>query len=124
MKKTFQLMIIFSIYFILIPNVQALTGIVNVNDSLTLRNAPSTGGTRITSFYNNTELTILDTNAGHGNGCNNWYKVTYGNYTGYSCGDYIVLKQESTSSYTGEDDSYNRTNYSTTLKNDGTIMCY
>ncbi len=124
MKKAIQFTIIFSIYFILIPNVQALTGIVNVNDSLTLRDAPTTGGAYKTSFYNNTELTILDTNAGHGNGCNNWYKVTYGNYTGYSCGDYIVLKQESTSSYTGEDDSYNRTNYSTPLKNDGTIMCY
>ena len=125
MKKTFQLMIIFSIYFILIPNVQALTGIVNVNDSLTLRNAPSTGGTRITSFYNNTELTILDTNAGSGNGCSgNWYKVSYGGYTGYSCGDYINLKQENTTSYTGEDDSYNRNNYNNTPKTDGTIMCY
>ena len=125
MKKTFQLMIIFLIYFILIPNVQALTGIVNVNDSLTLRNAPSTGETKITSFYNNTELTILDTNAGSGNGCSgNWYKVSYGGYTGYSCSTYIKVKQESVPSYDAEDDSYNRNNYSNPLTSDGSIMCY
>ena len=52
------------------------TGIVNVNDSLTLRDKPSTSGNVITKFYNNTELNIIDTNSGSGNGClNNWYKV-------------------------------------------------
>ena len=42
------------IFFVGIVNVQALTGVVNVNDSLTLRDKPSTSGRYITSFYNNT----------------------------------------------------------------------
>ena len=125
MKKISQIIFLYLAFFICTSNVQALTGIVNVNDSLTLRDAPSTSGTYKTSFYNNTELTILDTNAGTGNGCpNSWYKVSYGNYTGYSCGTYITIKQESIPSYDAEDDSYNRNNYSKKPNSDGTIMCY
>ena len=126
MRKKFYFVFIYLIYFMGIIHVQALTGVVNVNDSLTLRSAPSTGGARLTSFYNNTELTILDTNAGSGNGCSgNWYKVSYGTYTGYSCGDYINIKPENTSiNYNSDDDSYNRNNYSSALNVDGTIMCY
>ena len=111
-------------FFCFISNAFALTGTVNVNDSLTLRSTPSTSGTKITHFYNNTELEILDLNAGSGNGCSKWYKVTYGGYTGYSCGDYITVKQENTSTYQGEDDSYSKENYSNAPTGDGTIMCY
>ena len=125
MKKTLKILLFYFVFMGGVINVQALTGIVNVNDSLTLRNAPSTSGTRLTSFYNNTELTILDANAGSGNGCSgNWYKVSYGNYTGYSCGDYINIRPESTNNYQGEDDSYQRSNYSVAPRADGTIMCY
>lgn len=111
--------------FIFIPNVQALTGTVNVNDSLTLRDAPTTGGQMLTKFYNATALTILDTNAGSGNGCSgNWYKVKYGNYTGYSCGDFIILNQENTTVNNSADNTYLRSNYDKALSHDGTIMCY
>ena len=126
MNKKFNLFIFLTI-LIIIPSldVQALTGIVNVNDSLTLRDRPTTSGAYITSFYNNTELNILDTNASAGNGCpNNWYKVSYGNYTGYSCGTYITIRQESIPTYDSEDDSYNRNNYNTAPNGDGSIMCY
>ena len=124
MKKLLKLMLVCFVFFMGIVNVNALTGVVNVNDSLTLRDAPSVNGNKITHFYNNTVLTILDLNAGNGNGCGKWYKVNYGNYTGYSCGDYITVRQESSSNYNGEDDSYNRSNYSSALSNDGSIMCY
>ena len=124
MKKSLKYIFLYIICFIGIVDVQALTGIVNVNDSLTLRNAPSIAGAKITGFYNNTELTILDTNAGSGNGCSKWYKVSYGSYTGYSCGEYITLKQDTSSTYHGEDDSYSRNNYSKPLSSDGSIMCY
>ena len=128
--KKIKIIITFLItLFISTNNVQALTGIVNVNDSLTLRSKPTTSGSYITSFYNNTELTILDTNAGSGNGCSsNWYKVKYvtssKTYEGYSCGAYINLKSESIPTYDSEDDSYNRSNYNNKPANDGTIMCY
>lgn len=121
-KYIFIPMICFFINFI---TVNAQTGIVNVNDSLTLRNAPTTSGAYITSFYNNTELTILDTNAGSGNGCSgNWYKVKYNNYEGYSCGTYITIKNEYVPSYDAEDDSYLKSNYDSKPADDGTIMCY
>lgn len=111
--------------FIFLPNVQALTGTVNVNDSLTLRDAPTTGSQMLTKFYNATTLTILDTNAGSGNGCSgNWYKVQYGNYTGYSCGDFIILNQENTTVNNSADNTYSRNNYDIALSYDGTIMCY
>lgn len=125
-SKVKKYIIIFLLLFTFSTNgVQALTGTVNVNDSLTLRNQPTTAGGIITKFYNATQLTILDTNAGAGNGCaGNWYKVSYNNYTGYSCGDFIVLNQENTSTYVGEDDSYSKDNYKVAPKTDGTIMCY
>lgn len=125
-KKYFKYLFLFIFAFLgFHKEVQALTGIVNVNDSLTLRDGPTTTGGIITKFYNATELTILNTNAGNGNGCSgNWYKVSYGSYTGYSCGDYIVLKQENTSIYQGEDDSYSKSNYDKAPSKDGTIMCY
>ena len=97
-EKLYKLIFMIIIFFFLIPNSKALTGVVNVNDSLTLRSTPSTSGTMITKFYNATVLNILSTNAGSGNGCNNWYKVSYGQYTGYSCGDYIILNKENNSS--------------------------
>ena len=111
--------------FCFIPNTNALTGTVNVNDSLTLREQPTTNSTMITKFYNATELTILNTNAGSGNGCSgNWYEVSYGNYRGYSCSDFIIVNSENSPVYNGEDDSYSKDNYKDKTSGDGTIMCY
>ena len=124
MKKILRLVLVYIIFFVGIMNARALTGIVNVNDSLTLRDKPSTSGNKITGFYNNTQLTLLDINAGSGNGCNKWYKVNYGSYTGYACGDYITVKQESVPVYDSEDDSYHRSNYNSLPSSDGSIMCY
>lgn len=123
-KRIKNYLFLISILFLSCPSVLALTGTVNVNDSLTLRDAPSTSGRMITKFYNATELTILNTNAGSGNGCSgNWYQVQYGGYTGYSCGDFIILNQENTA-YDGEDNSYSKSNYEKEPSHDGTIMCY
>ena len=123
LKKINYLIFSTTLMFLSILNVQALTGTVNVNDSLTLRNAPTTSGTVITKFYNGTVLTILDTNTGSGNGCSgNWYKVEYGSYQGYSCSDYIILNTSPSSNT--EDDSYSKNNYDKALNHDGSIMCY
>lgn len=123
LKKYKNILLLVVLLFLYVPRVSALTGIVNVNDALTLRDAPSTSGTKLTSFYNGTELTIIDTNAGSGNGCSNWYKVEYGNYIGYSCGEYITLNNEEVPSDM-EDDSYAKSNYDKASSKDGTIMCY
>ena len=50
LKKINSLLLILIIIFIGSSNVKALTGVVNVNDSLTLRKEPSTSGEKITSF--------------------------------------------------------------------------
>lgn len=123
LKKLNALLLIIIIIFIGSSNVKALTGVVNVNDSLTLRKEPSTSGEKITSFYNGTEVTVLNTNAGSGSGCSNWYKVEYGDYVGYSCGEFIVLNNEVNTNDT-EDDTYNKSNYDNKPNGDGTIMCY
>ena len=123
LKKLLIILFVLIIFFIGSNNVLALTGVVNVNDSLTLRDAPSTSGKKITSFYNNTEVIILDKNAGSGSGCSNWYKVQYGDYVGYSCGEYIIVNNEEQKSDT-EDDSYVKSNYDKAPSKDGTIMCY
>ena len=124
MKKIGFVIFSFMILVLYSSNVYALTGTVNVNDSLTLRNSPSTGGSIVTSFYNGTILNILNTNAGTGNGCSdNWYQVSYGNYSGYSCSSFITLNNE-TKVYVSEDDSYNKSNYDTKSAYDGSIMCY
>jgi len=125
MKKLFQyLFFIFILCFLGLGDVFALTGIVNVNDSLTLRNAPTTSGGIITKFYNGTELTILNKEAGSGNGCGtNWYEVSYGDYRGYSCGEFIILKNEE-QNRNWEDDSYSRSNYDKGISKDGFVACY
>ena len=115
---------IFIIFLSYICSVSASTiGVVNVNDSLTVRDKPSTSGNWITSLYNNTEVTILSANEGSGNGCDdNWYKISYGSYTGYSCSTFINIKQASPTG--NSDDSYNRSNYSSPLAKDGYVACY
>ena len=73
MKRLRRILLLIIMLFWGMNDVLALTGIVNVNDSLTLRSTPSTSGTMLTKFYNGTILTILDTAAGSGNGCSgNW----------------------------------------------------
>ena len=124
LKKLKNILLILIVLFLGITNVKALTGTVNVNDSLTLRDAPSTSGNKITRFYNGTELTILDTNAGSNSACKNWYKVQYGDYIGYSCGEYIILNNEEEQSSDTEDDTYVKSNYDKAPSKDGTIMCY
>lgn len=121
LKKYFLFIILLFLSFN--TKVNALTGVVNVNDSLTLRDAPTTAGGYLTSFYNGTTLEILNTNAGSGNGCDGtWYQVQYGGYTGYSCGTFINLVHDNV--VDTEDTSFSIDNYSTPLDADGSIMCY
>ena len=124
MIKRFNLYLLFIVitFTSCMWSVQALTGTVNVNDSLTLRDAPTTSGNMLTKFYNGTVLEIINTNAGSDGVCNSWYEVRYGSNHGYSCGDYIILNNEEQGDT--EDDSYKKSNYDNPPSKDGTIMCY
>ena len=126
MKKISLFIFSFIMLFFINNDVLALTGTVNVNDSLNMRASASSSGTFITGLYNGTVINILSTNAGSGNGCpNNWYKVSYGSYTGYVCGTYVTLNPETTGdNIVNQDNSYQKSNYDTKSNYDGSIMCY
>lgn len=122
-KKIKQIIIFLIAFFTFSNNANALTGIINVNDNLSLRTSPNTSSTILTKFYNGTEVEILNKNAGSGNGCDdNWYQIKYGNYTGYSCGTFINIV--SNDSNNTKDESYNSGNYDNGLTKDGSVMCY
>lgn len=123
MKK--KIVFFLSVIFIFMFNieVQALTGTADVNDYLILRNGPGTSYNEVAQIYPDVEFNILDTSAGSGNGCSNsWYKISFGNNTGYVCGTYVKIKKETISN--NEDDSYDRSNYDKPTEKNGTIMCY
>jgi len=127
MKKKRNVVILFLIiFFSFLPSIYAsTTGIVNVNDSLNLRSGPGSNYSIITSLYNATVVNVISTNAASGNGCDsNWYHVSYGNYDGYVCGDYIIIKQESSDNIVNQDNSYLKSDYDTKSSYDGSIMCY
>ena len=120
-KKYINILLFIFVFFCFIYKVEALTGTVNVNDSLNMRNSPSSSGSFITGLYNNTVVNILDVNAGTGNGCDDsWYKISYGDYTGYACGTFININASTTGN---TDDSYDRNNYKNSLS-DGYVACY
>jgi beta-N-acetylglucosaminidase len=57
---------------------------------------------KVTSVTCDKEMTILDKDINKNSKCsNNWYKVKYGNYTGYACSTYVYLskKVEVTNTY-------------------------
>ncbi len=46
----------------------------------------------VTSLTCDTEMTIINNNAGSNARCTKWYEITSGSYTGYVCGDYVYQK--------------------------------
>lgn len=124
LNKISKIIFILVMLFIFNIDANALTGVVNVNDILSLRSEATTNSSVITRFYNGTKLEILNANAGSGNGCDDaWYKVKYGDYTGYSCSTFINLESPTTTN-SSTDESYNKDNYKNTLSKDGSVMCY
>ena len=58
------------------------------------RSSPSTNSSIITSYNNGYELSLLNENAGSGNGCNKaWYQASNGSQVGYVCSEYAHIKE-------------------------------
>lgn len=73
------------------------TGVVK-GDILNVRKSPSTSATILEQLEKGTSVSILDSKDG-------WYKITYKGITGWVSGDYITVKQvSSTSSKINADD--------------------
>ena len=94
MKKISYFIVCFIMLFLYSSNVYALTGTVNVNDALYVRK--TVGGEIDFYLYNNTIVTILNSNAGSNSACSVWYKISYNNQEGYACGEFININKEST----------------------------
>lgn len=91
MKKRYLIILILLSFFIM-PIVDAEVERINTTD-VQFRKSPSSSSTSYGSIPNNTEITILNKNAGIGGGCSdNWYQVEYNNITGYVCSTYIGLR--------------------------------
>ena len=135
MKKV----MIFGILFITFINtVSASTGTVvcTGGDTSPLNVRDSIGGTTIGGLACNTEVEILNNNAGSGSGCSIWYQVKKDNLIGYSCGDYIHINNTNNDNNdnndnntnikisTTSDNIYDKNNYKDKIDADGTIACY
>ena len=67
----------------------ATTGTVNAPSGLVLRESASKSAEPITTVSNNESVEIIET-------LDEWYKVKYGNNEGYLYKDYVVVKEEAT----------------------------
>ena len=72
--------------------------VVNVHSGLNVRNGASTSSGIIGSLSNGSNVTILGESG-------NWYKIKYGNSTGYVSKDYVKTSEESSNSNTGNNAS-------------------
>ena len=72
--------------------------VVNVQSALNVRNGASTSSRIIGSLSNGSNVTILGESG-------NWYKIKYGNSTGYVSKDYVKTSEESSNSNTGNNAS-------------------
>ncbi|MDY4078201.1 MAG: SH3 domain-containing protein [Clostridium sp.] len=68
--------------------------VVNVHSGLNVRNGASTSSGIIGSLSNGSNVTIVGENG-------NWYKIKYGNSTGYVSKEYVKASGESSNSNTG-----------------------
>ena len=102
-KNCFIILLFFMFsFFTFILNVNASTrATIRTNDGygVLLRKTASTSSSSLADVPEYAVVTILDTNAGSGNGCDaKWYKIDYKNKTGYVCNKYIVSTSSTTTS--------------------------
>lgn len=94
MKKKYVITILFIMIFLSLPSIclASVNGTVycpDDNQPVNVRN--SAGGNLIGSVACNSQLEVLDTNAGSTSDCSKWYKVRQGILTGYACGTYVKI---------------------------------
>lgn len=94
MKKMSYLVFLLVVLFVFSINTFAIEKVVITGNDVRFRTLPSTGSDSkiIGVFYSGDEATLLDKNAGSGNGCSIWYKIKYGSNEGYVCGDFAKIE--------------------------------
>ena len=125
-KKIIYIFVTLTLFFALINLTEADVTRAKVycpddNEPLNIRE--SIGGNIKTALACNTEVKVLDQNAGvDGNGTK-WYKIEYGNGSiGYAISTYIRIIE--TVKLSGSDNIYIKENYDSALNSDGFVACY
>ena len=95
MKKMSYFVFLLVLLFISSISAYASEIVIITGNEVRFRTQPNTGSSSgtITYLYSGTELTLLDKNAGSGNGCNGpWYKVSQGSNEGYVCSQFAKIE--------------------------------
>ena len=95
MKKISYFIFLITLSVIFSMSVFASEIIVITGNEVRFRTEPNTSSSSgtITYLYKGNELTLLDKNAGSGNGCTSaWYKVQYGSSVGYVCSQFAKIE--------------------------------
>ena len=96
MKKIYRFLFLLTLLLSFSMNIFALEKVVITGYDVRFRTLPSTGNgsSIITNLNAGAELSLLDKNAGVGNGCSSsWYKVQYGSSVGYVCSQFAKLEE-------------------------------
>ena len=93
MKKISYFIFFVTMLLVFSIHVSASEIVIITGYDVRFRPEPNTNNTPITSFDSGDELTLIDKNAGSGNGCTKeWYKVSYGSREGYVCSQYARIE--------------------------------
>lgn len=125
-KKIMYMIITLALFFALINLTKADVTRAKIycpddNEPLNIRE--SIGGNIKTALACNTEVKVLDQNAGTDGNGTKWYKIEYGNgEVGYAVSTYIKILE--TIKLSGSDNIYIKENYDSALDADGFMACY
>lgn len=94
MKKIFFMLFLTAMLFVFSNSAYASEVIIITGNDVRFRSKPTTSSNYIDNFDKGVELTLLDKNAGTGNGCSGtWYKGQYGSAVGYVCGLFAKIEE-------------------------------
>ena len=125
-KKNIYIFVTLTLFFALINLTEADVTRAKVycpddNEPLNIRE--SIGGNIKTALACNTEVKVLDQNAGVDGSGRTWYKIEYGSGSvGYAVSTYIRIIE--TVKLSGSDNIYIKENYDSALDADGFMACY
>ena len=125
-KKNIYIFVTLTLFFALINLTEADVTRAKVycpddNEPLNIRE--SIGGNIKTALACNTEVKVLDQNAGVDGSGRTWYKIEYGSGSvGYAVSTYIKIIE--TIKLSGSDNIYIKENYDSALDADGFMACY
>ena len=101
------LSLFFALILIPVSSLASQTGKVNTS-ALILRQSASTSSKALQTLPNGTQLTIIGSSG-------NWYKVTYGQYTGYVMKQYVTVSGKASSSSSSSSSSTGKNTHESDL---------